>query len=120
MGDGEGGALQQLQLGGKVHHQGRTGQGRQGRGAAAAAQGDHQLGIEVAAGLGDAGEHLQLLVLDRAERGVDQRSAVERLPGEGHRRPTGRIYQRTGEVEPGRQLLPRVLKGSRLLTDLGQ
>ena len=58
MGDGEGGALQQLQLRRKTHHQGVTGQGRQGIGAAAAAQGDHQLGIEVAAGLGDAGKHL--------------------------------------------------------------
>jgi hypothetical protein len=120
MGDGEGGALQQLQLRRNLHHHGRTGQGRHGLGAIAAAQGDHQLGIEVAAGLGDAGEHLQLLVLDRAEGGVDQRFAVELVPGEGHRRPTGRIHQRPGEVEPSGQLTPGVFEGGGLLADLGQ
>jgi hypothetical protein len=120
MGDGEGGALQQLELRRKTHHQRVTGQGRQGVGTATAAEGDHQLGIEVAAGLSDAGKQVQLLVLNRAEGGIDQRLAIELVPGEGRRRPTGWIHQGAGEVKAGLQLAAMVFESGGLLTDLSQ
>jgi hypothetical protein len=120
MGDVEGGALQQRQLRREAQHQGIARQGGQGLGNASASEGNYKLGIEVRAGLGDAGKHLQLLVLDRAEGGVDQRFAVERVSGDGHRRATGRIHQRPCEVKPTRQLPSWVLEDSGLLADLGQ
>ena len=120
MGDRQRRPLQQLQLRRDAHHQRRARQRRQLLRPAAAPQGDHQLGIEMAAGGGDRLEQSQLAVLDRAQRGIEERLTRQLLPGEVDGGAAGRIAERSGEMKAGRQLAPRVFEVSGLLADLGQ
>ena len=79
---------------------------------------DDELGVEPGARLGDGPERARHPVLERPERGEDQRSAVEPVPGERDRRVAAGQPDRADEPEGGGESGPRELERPGLLADL--
>lgn len=89
-------------------------------GIESAAQRDNKLNIESGASLGDGFEGCFGAVLESSQRGVDERAAVEALPGEIDIGAKGGIDEGAGVVEEGRPGVDVEFEDFGELGDLGE
>ncbi len=113
-------ALEELKLRGESDHDRLAGHGPQGVGGEAAPEREDELRVQPVAGGGDLPEYLVEAVLQGPHRRVDERPAIEPLPGKLDGAAGAGIDERAGVMQAGDSVFARKIESRGRLRHLSE